>query len=479
MKQVRFILFLVLTFFSAQLCAQIDPSSIARVEEGKVIYLLDLDWSDVQKKQVILLFDLDSTLWQKLSSGAPEIMLDSAMWHVRKLTRTKVELSKPLERKPAAHLNKFDILLGADNLKTPPGYVDQEKVIYGFNSFSRNNVYRYNKGIVQFFLPGNTRAKKVFIAGSFNEWAPQKTAMQKVDSGWIVKIALKPGKYYYKYILDGHWITDPNNRFEENDGMGNINSVLYLPNFQFKLENYKDAKKVVVAGTFNNWNRAELRMRRTADGWTLPLYLKDGTYSYKFLVDDQWITDPGNETTRKDLQGNQNSVIAKGDEHIFHLKGFEQARQVILAGNFNNWKTNDLPMNRVAGGWELPYRFAPGNYEYKFIVDGRWMPDPANPYTIGESDLTNSVLAYKANYTFKLSGFSNARRVIVTGSFLDWNPEGYKMIKKDGVWTFPVYLNKGKHLYKFIVDGKWILDPGNKLWEQNEFGTGNSVLWVE
>ncbi len=479
MKKAGFIFIIFLLAVTFRLNAQIDPGSIARVEDGKVIYQLDLTWSDSQKRQVVELFDLDSTVWQKVGSGASTIILDSAEWYVHKLDRNKIELSKPLERKPAVHLNKFDIMLGNENWKTPPGYVDQEKVIYGFNSFSKNNVYRYNKGIVQLFLPGNTRAKKVFIAGSFNEWDPQRTAMQRVDSGWIIKIQLKPGKYFYKYILDGRWTTDPNNRFEENDGMGNMNSVLYLPNFQFKLNNYKNAKKVVVAGSFNNWNRNELRMRRTSEGWTLPLYLRDGTYSYKFLVDDQWITDPDNETTRKDMLGNQNSVIAKGDLHVFKLKGFEQAHRVMVAGSFNKWKSDEFPMKRVPDGWELPFRFSPGNYEYKFIVDGRWMTDPANPFTIGEGDVTNSVLAYKANYTFKLTGHANARTVIVTGSFLDWNPQGYKMIKKDGVWTFPVYLKKGKHLYKLIVDGRWILDPGNKLWEQNEYGTGNSVLWVE
>jgi len=37
----------------------------------------------------------------------------------------------------------------------------------------------------------------------------------------------------------------------------------------------------------------------------------------------------------------------------------------------------------------------------------------------------------------------------------------------------------GKHLYKFIVDGKWIKDPDDPLWEGNEFGTDNSVIWIE
>ena len=46
-------------------------------------------------------------------------------------------------------------------------------------------------------------------------------------------------------------------------------------------------------------------------------------------------------------------------------------------------------------------------------------------------------------------------------------------------WVFSVHLSIGKHLYKFIVDGKWMIDPGNPLWEDNEYGTNNSVIWIQ
>lgn len=53
------------------------------------------------------------------------------------------------------------------------------------------------------------------------------------------------------------------------------------------------------------------------------------------------------------------------------------------------------------------------------------------------------------------------------------------MVKEGSRWIFPIYLEPGKHTYTFIIDGKWILDPANKLYEGNEYGTNNSVLWVE
>ncbi|MBC7126053.1 MAG: hypothetical protein H5T24_10520, partial [Bacteroidales bacterium] len=111
-------------------------------------------------------------------------------------------------------------------------------------------------------------------------------------------------------------------------------------------------------------------------------------------------------------------------------------------------------------------------------VDGKWITDPDNPNTIGSGEYINSILAINPNYKFKLIGFFDAQSVSVSGSFNGWNRDGYKMKKTTEGWELLIYLKPGKHTYKFIVDGKWILDPGNKLWEQNEFGTGNSVVWI-
>jgi len=52
------------------------------------------------------------------------------------------------------------------------------------------------------------------------------------------------------------------------------------------------------------------------------------------------------------------------------------------------------------------------------------------------------------------------------------------MFFKDGSWILPCFLEPGKYIYKFVIDGKWILDPSNSVWEENEYNTGNSVLWV-
>jgi 1,4-alpha-glucan branching enzyme len=279
--------------------------------------------------------------------------------------------------------------------------------------------------------------------------------------------------------VDGRWISDPFNRQREKDGSGGYNSILFCSNHTFYLAGHQNAKSVVVTGNFYNWRQQGLKMKKTAGGWTLPVYLRDGMYAYKFLVDRQWTTDPANPDIRKDSGGNDNSFLGIGESYLFKLDGYKEADRVILSGSFNRWNDGELLMTKTGKGWQLPYFISAGNYEYKFIVDGRWIKDPANPFSSGNGDQENSFIALKANHIFELKQFPDAKNVVVTGSFTGWNHNGYKMVKTKDKWILPIYLKPGKYTYKFIVDDKWIIDPANNLYEQNEYDTNNSVLWIE
>lgn len=53
------------------------------------------------------------------------------------------------------------------------------------------------------------------------------------------------------------------------------------------------------------------------------------------------------------------------------------AREVYLAGDFNNWNFTSLPMVRSENGvWRIRVPLTPGSHEYRFIVDGDWQNDP-------------------------------------------------------------------------------------------------------
>ena len=85
------------------------------------------------------------------------------------------------------------------------------------------------QGNTTFRLQGYPSAKFVNLAGTFNDWKPSAIVCGKEAAEWICRIDLKPGKYLYKFIVDGTWITDPANQATEADGNGNINSVMIKP----------------------------------------------------------------------------------------------------------------------------------------------------------------------------------------------------------------------------------------------------------
>ena len=70
--------------------------------------------------------------------------------------------------------------------------------------------------------------KAVYLAGSFNNWDPAgKKMLEKKGNGvYTVAIKLVPGTYQYKFVIDGTWCADPENRdFVQNDH-GTLNSVI-------------------------------------------------------------------------------------------------------------------------------------------------------------------------------------------------------------------------------------------------------------
>jgi hypothetical protein len=84
----------------------------------------------------------------------------------------------------------------------------------------------------------------------------------------------------------------------------------------------------------------------------------------------------------------------------------------------------------------------------------------------------------KGNTTFTLEGYPNATLVVLSGSFNNWNQSQFVFGREGDKWVCRVDLEPGKHAYKFIVDGNWILDPANSNTEEDDYGVKNSVIVV-
>jgi enterochelin esterase family protein len=83
-------------------------------------------------------------------------------------------------------------------------------------------------GNTTFTLAGHTDAEAVAIYGSFNNWIQTKNYCAKESGGWVCRIDLTPGKYTYRFLVDGVGLIDPANSATEDDGSGHMDSVIVI-----------------------------------------------------------------------------------------------------------------------------------------------------------------------------------------------------------------------------------------------------------
>jgi beta-lactamase regulating signal transducer with metallopeptidase domain len=81
-------------------------------------------------------------------------------------------------------------------------------------------------GTAIFRLRGYPNARIVALAGSFNNWNQSQLLFRREGNEWVCRVNLARGKHEYKFIIDGDWITDPNNPKIVSDDRGNLNSQM-------------------------------------------------------------------------------------------------------------------------------------------------------------------------------------------------------------------------------------------------------------
>lgn|SRR5574341_379227 len=71
---------------------------------------------------------------------------------------------------------------------------------------------------------------------------------------------------------------------------------------------------------------------------------------------------------KQQVAGNTREV-----EFTFSAPG---AKKVCVAGTFNGWNTNSMPMKKDREGtWRIKVKLSSGKHEYKYYVDGSWAQD--------------------------------------------------------------------------------------------------------
>ena len=73
-------------------------------------------------------------------------------------------------------------------------------------------------------------ARDIYLVGDFNQWKIDDGArLSKSGEGkWEKRVGLNPGKYRYKFVVDGEWMTDSQNPEREQNMFGTFDSVAKL-----------------------------------------------------------------------------------------------------------------------------------------------------------------------------------------------------------------------------------------------------------
>jgi len=166
----------------------------------------------------------------------------------------------------------------------------------------------------------------------------------------------------------------------------------------------------------------------------------------------------GLKTRLDELPKNRSPIMGNG-EVIFIYKG--DAEKVYLAGEYNRWEPEDkLVRLENSSLWYIEKTF-PENarFEYKYIVDGRWIADPLNEQT-DPGGSGNSILVmpgYRSSYEAILA------KTVPKGSLIKDIIYGSRYLNKK--MRYHVYLppdyKKGCNTILYALDGSDYLNFAN------------------
>jgi len=107
---------------------------------------------------------------------------------------------------------------------------DKDADVTEFYKKSNELISRTKSTLVKFSIAW-PEARYVYIVGDFNDWKLSEESRLETtpkEGVWEKRVTLKPGKYRYKYVVDGRWIQDPDNPETESNPFGSLDSILTI-----------------------------------------------------------------------------------------------------------------------------------------------------------------------------------------------------------------------------------------------------------
>jgi len=229
-----------------------------------------------------------------------------------------------------------------------------------------------------FRYEANRDLQSVSVAGTFNDWNKDATKLAAQGRLWSVTVPLAPGRIEYKFVLNGsEWIVDPKGKSQD-DGNGNINSVMIIPPAGFDIPAHKGDGLITASAlyadttpSYLNYDRNKLGLSvrvRTDDvaevdavvnGKTLPMTDVGGDELYaKYHVDIPW--DRNSDLSYGFSLTDGSAVRYFGPQGLTDTQAGNQYR--LSAQSFHPFLVPDWPQQTVT--YQIfPDRFANGDHD--------------------------------------------------------------------------------------------------------------------
>ena len=164
--------------------------------------------------------------------------------------------------------------------------------------------------------------------------------------------------------------------------------------------------------------------------------------------------------------------------------------QVYLAGDFNDFRFNDIPMIEKNGIYSATIKLQEGKYAYKFIVDDQWLNDEGadefvadgfggfNSFvSVGDIESLNALYIK----TFDYDSNDPNLKIYLAGDFNDWQGDKDKLtfLPKENKYSISVPMKLGRYRYKFVIDSQWIPDEKATQSEEDGLGGSNSIVSID
>lgn len=264
--------------------------------------------------------------------------------------------------------------------------------------------------------------KQVNLFGQFNSWDRQSLPMKDLDGDGTleVEIPLDPGRYEYKFFIDGKEVVDPANPVKVSNGMGDFNSVRIIE------EPMTDKMFLHIIGTENKDNEIILKF-----------YFENIDRS-NFVDEKSLIALFDNKLFPKELiklKGREISIILKGKM----LSGNHYVRLAVnRMGKHSNIQTVQLHNGIIAGNSD--FHTLNDNIIYNLMIDRFCNGDTSN-----DSPIIHDSLFIQANYQGgDLQGLINKLQ------------EGYfDQLGINAFWLSPIVDNTNNAYREYPAPHRW------------------------